>query len=166
MLYPKFFIIVLEKKKNQASVSKENVKNIQVVSDLSMSGQAVFMVSMFAVEQNNIAGILQIYKTWYKCYELSSTHVKCWFYGMVADILKIHRRISVISKELYQIVNQTYKYQMGYEHLNMDIYKNALCKKKNSLICCISCLSFFFHNSINCTKYRTQIIYFSRSNLN
>lgn len=50
MLYPKFFIIVLEKKKNQASVSKEKLKNIQVVSDLSMSGQAVFMVSMFAVE--------------------------------------------------------------------------------------------------------------------
>lgn len=124
MLYPKFFIIVLEKK-NQASVSKEKLKNIQVVSDLSMSGQAVFMVSMFAVEQNNIAGILQIYKTWYKCYELSSTHVKCWFYGMVADILKIHRRISVISKELYQIVNQTCK-QRGYKHLNMDIYKNAL----------------------------------------
>lgn len=49
MLYPKFFIIVLEKK-NQASVSKEKLKNIQVVSDLSMSGQAVFMVSMFAVE--------------------------------------------------------------------------------------------------------------------
>lgn len=51
MLYPKFSIIVLEKiKKNQASVSKEKLKNIRVVSDLSMSGQAVFMVSMFAVE--------------------------------------------------------------------------------------------------------------------
>lgn len=130
--------LYLKKKKNQAFVSKEKLKNIQVVSDLSMSGQAVFMVSMFAVEQNNVAGILQIYKTWYKCYELSSTHVKCWFYGMVADILKIHRRISVISKELYHIVNQTCK-QRGYKHLNMDIYKNALhnINQKNSLIFCV-----------------------------
>lgn len=49
MLYPKFFIIVL-RKKNQASTSKEKLKNIRVVSDLGMSGQAVFMVCVFAVE--------------------------------------------------------------------------------------------------------------------
>lgn len=49
MLYPKFFIIVL-RKKNQASASKEKPKNIRVVSDLGMSRQAVFMVCVFAVE--------------------------------------------------------------------------------------------------------------------
>lgn len=43
------YTIVL-RKKNQASASKEKPKNIRVVSDLGMSGQAVFMVCVFAVE--------------------------------------------------------------------------------------------------------------------